>query len=223
MRSPRALLPIIVLLVAACSGSGTELEERPVGDILAEAGDQFDALDSVRFTIDVAGEPVYLDADETLAATRADGQYAAPDAFQAVVDVTAFDLSTEVGAISIGETRWVTNPVTGTWSELAAGAGFDPRELFDNEVGVAATLRGMPDAELAGRSGDYTVTGTVGGGRVRTLTAGLLDAEAVALEVTIDGGSMQITTLRFPIEGSEWTITFSEFDEPVTIEPPDTG
>lgn len=208
----------LLLVLAACGGSTAP--DRPVSEVLDAAGANFNELASVRFTIDVAGGAVYLDDAETLAATSAEGQYLAPESFQAIVEVTAFDLATQVGAISIGPTRWVTNPVTGEWGELPEGIGFDPLQLFDPTIGVAATLREMVDPEIATDGDDYVVSGTVGGRRVRTLTAGLLEAEGVPIDVLIDGTTLQIEELRFTVGDGDWTIAFSEYDEPVTIDPP---
>lgn len=209
------------LVVAACGGSGAA--ELPLAEVLATAGSQFDALEAVRFRIEVDGVPVFFDDEGTLAATAADGQYAAPGSFQALVDVTAFGLKTQLGAISVGEDRWVTNPVTGEWELLAIGTGFDPLVLFDPGTGVGATV-GNLDATLISFDSSYHIRGTVGGPTVKVLTAGLLEEGELDVELSIDAESLQIVELAFDTTSDEgisnWTISFSEFDEPVTIDPP---
>ncbi|MDH3729976.1 MAG: LppX_LprAFG lipoprotein [Acidimicrobiia bacterium] len=211
-------------LVAVACGGSTTAAQLPLDEALAKAGSQFDALTSVRFAITVDGVPVYFDDQGTLAATSADGQYSAPGSFQAVVDVTAFGLSTQLGAISVGADRWITNPVTGVWSLLPFGTGFDPLVLFDPDEGVGATVRRL-DATLVDFDDRYHIQGGVGGPTVKVLTAGLVADGELDVDLFIDGDSLHIVELSFDVEGtegvSEWTIEFSEFDEPVTIEPPE--
>lgn len=218
LRVPIAL----ALIVAACGGSSAA--QLPLDEALATAGRQFDALNSVRFSITVDGVPAYFDDDGTLAATSADGQYSAPGSFQAVVDVTAFGLSTQLGAISVGADRWITNPVSGDWALLPFGTGFDPLVLFDPDEGVGSTVRRL-DATLIDFGDRYHIQGEVGGPTVKVLTAGLVAEGELDVDLFIDADSLQIVELAFDVEGtdgvSEWTIEFSEFDKPVTIEPPE--
>jgi hypothetical protein len=218
----RPYLAAVVLLVASCGGnSATQL---PLAEVLERAGDAFDALRSVRFEIVVDETPVFFDDAGTLAATAAEGQYAAPGSFQALVDVTAFGLSTQLGAISIGSDRWVSDPVTGEFELLPIDIGFDPRLLFDDAEGVGETVRAL-DATMVGFDDRYHIRGTVGGRTVEVLTAGLIGEGDLDVDFFIDGESLQIVELSFDTEGergvSRWSITFSEFDEPVTIEPPE--
>ncbi len=216
-------VPLALALVAVACG-GSSAAELPLEEALATAGSQFDSLTSVRFSIMVDGVPVFFDDDGTLAATSADGQYSAPGSFQAVVDVTAFGLSTQLGAISVGADRWITNPVTGDWELLAFDVGFNPLVLFDPDEGVGATVQQL-DATLIEFGDRYHIQGEVGGPTVKVLTAGLVAEGELDVDLFIDAESLQIVELSFDVAGaegvSEWTIEFSEFDKPVTIEPPE--
>lgn len=218
----RALAAASAVLIAACGQSAAE--QIPLEEVLATAGDQFDALDSVRFDITVEGTPVFFDDEGALAASSAEGQYSAPDSFQALVDVTAFGLTTQVGAISIGPDRWVSDPVTGAFQLLPIEVGFDPRLLFDPTEGVGATVRAL-DATLEEFDGTYRISGVVAGPTVKVLTAGLIAGGELDVTLFIDGDSLQISELQFATTNdrgrSDWSIAFSEFDEPVTIVPPE--
>ena len=218
----RALVAFAVVAAAACGGGSAE--ERPLDEVLERSGTQFESLGSVRFEIGVEGVPVSFDDEGTLTASSAEGQYAAPDSFQALVDVSAFGLTAQLGAISIGPDRWVSDPVTGQFELLPIDIGFDPRLLFDDTTGVGETVRGL-DAELIGYDGTYHIRGTVEGPTVKVLTAGLVPEGDLDVDFFIDGDTLNITTLQFNTEDgdgvSAWSITFSEFDEPVTIEPPE--
>ncbi len=213
---------LLALVLAACGGSS--VEQLPLEEALERAGAQFDALASVRFDIRVEGVPVYFDDENTLAATSATGQYAAPGSFQAVVDVTAFGLATQIGAVSVGADRWVTNPVTGAWELLPIGIGFDPLVLFDRADGVGATVREL-DATLVAFGDRYHARGVVAGPTVKVLTAGLVPDGELDVDLFIDASSLHIVELAFDTPSDEgvsmWTISFSEFDEPVTIERPE--
>jgi len=217
----RALVALAVL-VAACGGGSAE--ERPLDEVLQRSGTQFEDLGSVRFEIAVEGAPVSFDDEGTLTASNAEGQYAAPGSFQALVDVSAFGLTAQLGAISIGSERWVSDPVTGRFELLPIDIGFDPRLLFDESTGVGETVRNL-DAELVGYDGAYHVRGTVEGPTVKVLTAGLVPGGDLEVDFFIDGETLNITTLQFETESGDgvsvWSIEFSEFDEPVTIEPPE--
>lgn len=217
----RRTLLLVALIVAACGGSGAA--ELPLAEALETSGRNFDNLESVRFSITVDGVPVSFDDEGTLTASSADGQYDAPESFQALVEVSAFGLSAELGAISIGADRWITNPVTTEWELLDIGIGFDPLVLFDPQDGVGATVAGL-DATLVAFGSRYEVTGKVGGPTVKVLTAGLLSEGELDITLFIDADSLQITEIGFETEGdegtSEWTIEFSEFDDPVSIDPP---
>lgn len=218
------------LFVASCGGDGettTSSAPRDASLVLAEAGPVLQDLETVRFEILVEGEPVYIDGAELLAASAAEGQYEAPESFQAVVDVKTFGLSVELGAVSIGEDQWITNPLTGNWEQLPPGYGFDPLTLFDPEEGLGATLSaGLADAAFVDELSDvddYTVTGVVAGGRVAALTAGLVEEPRVTIVLTIDAETLEVKEGTFDTGGgaSQWTVRFSEFNEPVSIEPPE--
>lgn len=216
----RRLLLAVALTVTACGGSTAQ--EAPLDEVLATAGSLFDEMESARFSITVDGVPVSFDDEGTLVATSADGQYDAPESFQALVDVKAFGISAQVGAVSIGLDRWVKVP-PGGWTELPADIGFNPLVLFDRGLGVGATVARL-DATLIEFDGDYHIQGPVAGPTVEVLTAGLLDGGELDVDLLIAGDSLRIVELAFDTvsdEGvSSWTIEFSEFDEPVTIDSP---
>jgi lipoprotein LprG len=232
MKRFAAAATVAVFFVVSCGGdseSTTTLAPAEASTVLAEAGSVLQNIETVRFEILVDGEPVYVDGAELLAASAAEGQYEAPESFQAIVDVKTFGLSVELGAVSIGQDQWVTNPVTGDWEQLPPGYGFDPLTLFDPEVGLGATLTaGLADATFVGEStgvDEYTIAGVVAGDRVAALTAGLVEEPEVTIVLTIDADSHEVKEATFDTGGgaSHWTVRFSEFNEPVSIESPETS
>ena len=58
------------------------------------------------------------------------------------------------------------------------------------------------------------------------ITAGLVEAQAVEIAVTIDLETFYLLRAEFSTTGeegvSDWLLIFTDYDEPVTIEPPAT-
>lgn len=220
-----------LLAIGACGGNGstpTSAAPETAQELLAKAGPVLQALDSVRFEIDVEGDPVYIDGAELLAASRAEGQYQAPASFQAIVEVVTFGIRAELGAINIGADQWITNPITGDWEKLPPDFGFDPLTLFDPDIGLGATLaQGVKGSRFVGPSSGvdkYLVAGTLEGSQVSVITAGLVSEPEVDVVLTIDAETSRVESVAFDTGGgaSQWLVSFSEFDQPVTIDPPET-
>ena len=184
-------------------------------------------LESVRFEIQLSGEPLVIQG--VLSLRTVVGQWAAPDSSQAILGLQAGDISTEIASISIGGRQWATNPVNGDWDELPPGFAFDPAVLFDAETGWRALLtENLGDAELSGlevtdAGPRYRLRGRASGERIETLTQGFAGSDPVDVELWVDPATGLLTRLFFVTAGTEWALNLSEFDEPVTIEPPDTG
>lgn len=222
-----------LLVIAACGGSSngaaTTAGPASAAEVLAKAGPVLQDLESVRFLIEVDGDPVYIDGSELLAASSAEGQYQAPASFQAVVQVKVFGITAEVGAINIDDDQWITNPITSDWERLPPDFGFDPLTLFDPDIGLGAMLAGgVEDPQFTGASegvDTYSITGTLQGSQVEVITAGLVAEPQVEILAAIDASTFHVESVTFDTGGgaSQWTVSFSDFDEPVTIEPPETG
>jgi lipoprotein LprG len=199
--------------------------------MLREAGQAMQAVESVRFEMSREGAPVYFDPDAQLIFSSAVGQYAAPDSVRAVVRVQGPGITLEVNSISIGDDQWLTNPLTRRWEKLPSGWGFNPAALFDPELGWEPILReditvleGPLRVDLNGRS-HYQFRVTAVGSRLPVITAGLVQDEAIEINIWTQTGTNLISQLQFETgdpggERSQWLITFTEFNQPVTISPP---
>jgi lipoprotein LprG len=158
----------------------------------------------------------------------AEGQFAAPDSSRSVLHMRAVGLAVELGAISIGDRTWLTNPLSGAWGELAPGVGFNPAVVFDPSQGWAPLLADLGGVTVVGReNGRDHLTGTIPADRVKSLTAGLVGDQAVTLGLWLDPGDGHILRAELATTGdsgvTDWVIELSEFDKPVTIEPPAGG
>jgi len=184
-------------------------------------------LQSARFTMKRSGAPVEVAGLEFVSA---EGQYAAPAAALALLQVRVSDLSVEVGTIAIEERVWLTNPLTGRWEEIPEGTGFNIAIIFDAEVGwVPLLTEDLSDVAYLGVRDDgagprHVIHGSIAPVRVEFLTAGLVEAQLVESDIWIHPDSGYITRVEFSTDDggaiSQWVIRLSEFDDPVTIDPP---
>jgi hypothetical protein len=222
----------LVLFTASCGGSGgvPRVPEPPaVGLLVQESADAMAALETARFEMGRSGAAVLVSG---IVFDSALGVYEAPDAAKAVLAGQAGDLTVELGTISMGRRTWLTNPLTGAWEELEPGTGFNPAVIFDPEVGWRAILLSLLEPSYEGAAtldgqGVWLVSGTIPPERIATLTVGLVAPQSVEVDLFVDPATRLLLRVEFATEGddgiSDWVITLSEFDEPVTIEPPASG
>lgn len=220
----RLLSLVLVLLTAAC---GREAAEAPadLSYLLERAQAAMAAVDTASFEMTRAGAPVTI---EGLEFSSAVGRFAAPDSAEAVLSMRAGDITVQMGTISVGERTWLTNPLTGRWEELTPGTGFNPAVLFDAYGGWVAMLADLRDPSFVGREGGaHHLRGALPPARVELLTAGFAADQSVVVDLWLDEDSGRIRRLEMSTAGeagvSDWTITLSDYGEPVDIEPPATG
>jgi len=143
-----------------------------------------------------------------------------------------------VDVITIAETQWQTNLVTGEWEELPPNWGFNPAVLFDDEVGLQAVLTSdlsnleqLPPANLVESEGPdqllYTVTADVAGDRLYEMSGFLIGPREVSVQLWIAPETFELirAVVTEPEPDSEeefsiWQIDFSNYGELVEIEPP---
>jgi hypothetical protein len=226
-----ALLLAIGLAAGACkneTADTTTTTSLPSADaILAEAAATMQAVETLRYEIELSGAPITLLGVELRSAR---GQYLAPESSQAILEAAIGGLTIELATIAIGGTSWLTNPLTGAWDEYTGSRAFNPSIIFDPELGWRPLLTtDLSNAELIEPvTGDsYVVTGTAAGPRVEVLTAGLVDAQPVDIRFEIDRETSVVTRMEFSTSGeagqTQWALDLSEFDEPVSVSPPEVG
>ena len=138
------LIAVIALVALGCGGDGgttpttaeaTTTTVLSAEDILADAAVTMQAVETLRYEISLSGAPITLLGVELRSAT---GQYAAPDSSQAVLEAAIGGLTIELATIAIGETSWLTNPLTGGWDEYTGSRAFNPAIIFDPRAGMEA-------------------------------------------------------------------------------------
>lgn len=230
--SHTVFLLVAALLATAC-GSTTPTSTLPPEPepVLAASSQAMGSVEFVRFKIERGGAPVYIDSLQTLNFALAEGQFAAPSSANAVVTLAVGNLNAQIGAIAIDGVTWLTNPITGEWTEAPSGYDFDPSTLFDPELGWRPLLAdGLTEVVWVGEETKnseprYHIRAIADEDRVALILAGLIRKQPVSIDMWIDPetGYVREAELSTVYEGqtSDWYIEFSEFDEPIEIEPPD--
>ena len=218
----RTALALIALL-AACGGSEAADEPLPpVEDVLADAHAAMSVLSSAGFEMSVSGAPILVTGLEFESAR---GTYVAPDRGEAVLMMRLEDITMGLGTVSVADRTWVTDPLTGEWSELGRGVGFNPALLFGDEGWTALLSGALRDPMIHGvERGRYVVTGTAPSERVARLTAGIVIGQSVEIVFGIDRDTALVETAEFTTIGPEgetvWEIRLGPFDEPAEIDQP---
>ena len=241
MRRLVAIAVILALGLAACSGggdsasgddaaSGVKLGTDAVGlqDSIALAMGE---VTSVRFQVDRAGEPVFIDQAESIALNVITGRFQDPGSADAIIEVTVNDsLNTKLGAIAIGEEVWLTDPVTGEFNTLPPGFDIDPSLFFDPVNGWRPLVQDLTDMTFVAeevREGNtrYHLTGTAPADRMQAITAGLVRGQDVELDLWVHPVTAEVAELEFStvFEGaqSDWRILLTEYGETFEILPPE--
>ncbi len=133
-----------------------------------------------------------------------------------------------VEAVVIGEQTWMTNPLTGVWSEIAPEDS--PFSFLDPVKLVADILGDTRQAAYAADSpsnGEFTIVGTIPSRSLAALV-GSVEPDAVPeVELTLDAEShllkkIVISGIVQPTDDEDTVrvITLSEFDIPNSLEPP---
>ena len=133
-----------------------------------------------------------------------------------------------VEAVVIGEQTWMTNPLTGVWSEIppedSPFAFLDPVKMVADILGATMDAEYSPETPS---SNERRITGTIPALSLATLV-GSVDPDA-APAVTLDFDSNSNLLKRVEIDGKVQPedepstiriITLSEFDSNVSLEPP---
>ena len=181
-------------------------------------------MGSASFEMEVSGTPVKI---QGLEFARAEGNYQAPASAIAVLEMRIGSTTVEMTTISIDDKTWLTDPLTGAWTELLQGVGFNPAIVFGSEGWASMLKNDLSGSTVGGSGGDYLLAGNVTAERVEHLTAGIVADQQVRIELLIDSETFHILTAEFSTDGDEgstdWHIELGSFGVALTIEAPDIG
>jgi hypothetical protein len=225
------------LLIAACGGAAGDSEPteptipaNPAA-IVAQAAVAMGQTTSVQFELSSTGAPVFIDEFESIALTRAVGQFEVPSSAQAVLEVRVNDsLNTELGAIALDDEVWLSNPITGVFETLPPGYDLDPSLFFDPKNGWQPLMENLTDVEFLGvetRDGNdrYRISATAPAEQIEVITARLVRNQDVDINFWIQPVTGHVRAAEFttatPSGDVNWTLELDDFGADFDIELPE--
>ena len=192
-------------------------------------------VSSFHFLLERSGAPAFIDTDSYLAFRRAEGDFQSPDRARATVRVIGPGVVAEVDSVSIAESQWETNALSGEWQKLPPNWGFNPASLFDQSIGIQSILesdlqdlelRGFEELDVLPGKLLYALTGRLAGERLHRLSYGMIGPEDLEIVLWIAPQSFELhrmTIVHQQLGQSEetfWTLDFWDFNQPIYILPP---
>ena len=197
-----------------------------VAGLLARSGEATGALETFRFQLehnDRGGTPL----TESLTVTEADGTVVSPDAVSVEFAGTLGSFAVRSSLITLGDDSYMTNPLTNAWEQVAREVS--PLGFFDPQRGIGSMMTEVNSPVLAEKSDEsYVIEGSLPVEALQPLLgSSLMEGNTVDVRLTIDTDNLFLQraildgrlTVSEP-DGVVRTITLSEFNEQVTIEPP---
>lgn len=198
---------------------------------MARAAQNFAAVQSLHFAVDMTGSPTYLDSAHSMILRHIEGDVVRPDKMRAMVKVALPGVFVQIAAIGIGDRQYATDPLNNKWQQIPPEWGFNPTGLFAEGGGLAPVLLGirnlaaMPDEPLDGQS-HYHLSGRIDGPQITRLLGSLEAPAEFAVDVWIGQNDLYMRRIKLvdsqpgAPDSTTWQMQLSDFDKPVAIEPP---
>ncbi|MCE2457824.1 MAG: LppX_LprAFG lipoprotein [Dehalococcoidia bacterium] len=196
-----------------------------VAALLTRSGAATSALNTFRFQLEHNREGA-TPLTESLRVTEADGRVVNPDAVSVDFAGTLGSFAVRSSLITLGDDSYMTNPLTGAWEQVAREVS--PLGFFDPQRGIGSMMTEVQSPVLIEKSdSEFVIEGALPVEALEPLLGGLMEGNTVDVRLNIDSDSLYLTraildgrlTASEP-DGVVRTITLSEFNEQVTIEPP---
>ncbi len=222
----------LAVVLAACGGGSKETPPpspaASVRTVLEGSARAMAQVTSFRFALDQTGGDTPIPGGLGLRSAR--GAMARPDRLTADIKASVAGFIVEVKVVSVGDRAFMTNPITGAWQTYERGVS--PVAFLDPAKGVGLILQSLIDPSIEGEAASggapaFRVRGRLPAEAVQFVAGSFAEGSVVdaALLIARDDLRLRQATLAGRItknetEGIVRVLTFSEFDRPVTIEPP---
>jgi hypothetical protein len=231
--SSKTIIILFLLLLTACGKPATPL--LPADEIVTRSTTRTKDLQGFHFVIDRSGAPAYLDYNETLNFSRAEGDFVAPDRARAAIRIIAPGIVAEIHIVGIGESYWETNLVSGEWQSLPAGTGFNPAVLFDPQIGFQPVLEsdltnleliGIEELEELPGQSLYLISGQLRGDRLFLMSYEMIGPETMDVRLWIAPDTFDLYRVIIteptpdPDNPTIWQLDFWDFNSVADIYPP---
>ena len=224
------LLPAIATLLAACSSGNSSDADAPL-PTAQETLEQVRAAmhDVTQFEFELTHPNGTTTLEGGLSLRRAEGTVIVPRRLKLSAEADLGRIFVKVDAIVIEGETWMTNPLTGNWSEIAPSDSpfsfLDPVSLVSNVVDQTHDPY-YPDDR--GRVGNNIVfEGQLPSEALRPLVGEVLPGKVVTVKLTVDSETFLLRTaeLRGIFQDGDSDdfvrlIRFSGYDSALVIEPP---
>ncbi len=202
--------------------------------VVDKARARFDQVNTMHFTLNVEGD-LYIDDFRTQKLRSAEGDLVRPDRVAVSAKVSVGPVNATIKFIQIGNDAYITNILSGKWEPAPAGFAYDPRIIFDRDLGASAILgnvTGWQFVENTKINGIDTqhVRGPVPVQSVGALVGGVLRGDTVDADLYVDTKTNDI--VRFVIAerpevavapspvAARWTLDLSKQNDKITIDAP---
>ena len=186
------------------------------------------AVSSFHFVLDQQGgtTPIALG----ISMKKIDGDVVRPDRLKMTISGTVVGMTIEVQMIKVGETIYMTNPLSGKWE--IPPAEFDVLTVLDPNAFIAAVMKNAVSParlndEEAGGVLCYHLSGTIDSGDLSAITGSSTKGVPITTEIWIGTGDFLVRQVSLKgkiteseVEGIIRLLHLSDFDKPVSIELP---
>ncbi|MEU8249154.1 LppX_LprAFG lipoprotein [Nonomuraea sp. NPDC048916] len=209
----KLLLVVVLALLPACSSAGGG--ELPTGpDLMKKSSEAMKTVKSAAFSISTEGKP-------KVPVKKADGRLTAGGDADGTITLEVLGNLQEITFALVGDTVHFKGPTGGfqklTRADLAQL--YDPSLILDPGKGVAQLLSTATDPRVEAEEGDtYRVATTFSGQVLGALVPGV--TQGVNGRVWIDKAAGRLTKIELPLQDGTVTVSFSDYDAPITITPP---
>lgn len=223
----RFVILVLALTVVACGGTDENTERAP-DEALAAVSDAVLAATSFTFQVGYEGEPIEVEAGLTL--DRVDGVFESPALSRADVRVKTLGLTAILEVITEGDRLWQRVPFAEDFEEVTGTDLITGTDIFSDDglgalISTDVTDPVWSDAtELEEFPGESltTITGTVSGERLVTLTLGYLQGTTADVTFYLSGDEVRRLVLveTVPDSPRTWTLDVWAYGQPVDITVP---
>ena len=230
------LAAVVVLVLVGCGGAAVAPTATPAPDvtpaqILERTSRRLAETQTVHFELKVAGD-TFVDSGNTIRLLTASGDLQRPDRVVTTFKVEVVGRTVSLQLITIGDTSWVTNILTGAWGPAPPEFQYQPTVLFDNQNGIGpvmgrvSDLSRLPDEEIDGRK-VYRLQAQVDQDVIGPLTYYTIKGSPVTVGLWVDQqtddllrASMSEAPAADRPHPATWTLDLSRQGDKVSIEPP---
>ena len=227
----KPVLVLLVLLLVACSNSEavsvpTIAPKLTASEVVELSKTSMENIDS--FSFQLTHDSGHTTLSGALQLSRASG-FVETDGLDLEAEANIGRLFVKVEAVVIGRQTWMTNPITGVWSEIAPEdspfAFLDPVKLVADILGDTQQASYAIDDQIT--NGDINILGKIPAKSLAALVGYVSPDEIPNVLLTIDSSSnlLKKVIISGVVQsedelGTIRVITLSDFDEPSNIEPP---